>query len=108
MSTAPDHYTHADRQRLTPLRAKVRDYFLNRGWIDTRDAAHALGMERSTITSKLRDLIDKHHKYLGLRLRRRNMGGGVHHYNLDFMPLGQIPLFEQPENPNNVPLQERP
>jgi hypothetical protein len=107
MSNAPDHYTHADRKRLTPLRAKVRDYFLNAGWLDTRDAAKALGMERSTITSKLRDLVDRHHKHLGLKLERRNLGGGVHHYRLSYLEPGQIPLFNEPANPNNVKEENR-
>jgi len=102
VAEAPNHYTHADRQRLTPLRAKVREYFLNRGWKDTRDAARDLGMERSTITSKLRDLIDRHHKHLGLKLERRNLGGGVHHYSLSYIQPGQIPLFDEPANPNNA------
>lgn len=100
MATKSDshHYTQEDKERLAPLLKKVRQYFLGRGWVDPKDAARALGMERGTVTSKLRELVDSNHRFLGLCLERKRIGRGIHHYRLSYAEPGQMPLFEFPDN----------
>lgn len=88
------HYTLEDKVRLAPLLQRVRSYFLGRGWVDPKDAARALNMERGTITSKLRELVDANHRALGLCLERKRIGRGIHHYRLSYAEPGQMPLFE--------------
>jgi hypothetical protein len=64
------------------------------------------------VTSKLRDLVDRHHAYLGLKLERRkkeNAPPGANEYALSYIQPGQVPLFPElePTNPNNLPLENR-
>jgi len=94
---APTHYQHADRQRLSPMRERVRLAMFNRGWVDLREIGAELDLQPSTVASKLRDLVDKHHRYLGLKYERRSMGRGVHHYRLFTAIPEQLPLLDREE-----------
>jgi hypothetical protein len=90
----PAHYTDEDRARLTPHLSRVRDFMLDAGWIDADNAAKHLGMRSGTLLSKLRELCDTRHSFLGLAYDRKATGRGVHLYRLFVREPEQLTLLE--------------
>jgi hypothetical protein len=77
-----DHYTDADKKRLGPIAQRVREEMLGAGWVDLDSLANRTGIRVGTIGSKLREITDRDHAFLGLEYERRRAGNGIHEYRL--------------------------
>lgn len=94
MNRAQTHYQDEDRQRLSPAKQTVKDVMLGQGWFDLDDLARRTGIRVGTIASKLREICDKDHAFLGLRYETKRIGRGIHHYRLLKSQPEQLPLLE--------------
>lgn len=85
-----DHYTEADRKRLSPNRLRLAAAMLDGGWHDPYELAKSLGLQNAgTITSHLRDL-----KASGIYTYERQRLGALHKYKLSVRKPEQLPLLE--------------
>lgn len=89
-----DAYEQQDRDRLAPAKQKVLEAMLEQGWYDADTIAKRTGLRVGTVLSKLRELCDSQHVFLGLAYERRRLKGGVHEYRLFHREPGQMPLFD--------------
>jgi hypothetical protein len=92
-----DHFTEADKERLRPARERVINCMVGRGWIDLDQVAKEVGIRVGTVASKLREVCDKDHAYLGLaydRMRDENRPG-IHLYRLFIRIPEQLNLLEE-------------
>lgn len=89
-----DHYTEADMARTRPIREQVKEIMIDAGWMDLDDVALLIGARPGTVASKLRELVDADHAYLGLAYERRGMGKGRHEYRLFVRQPEQLTLLE--------------
>jgi hypothetical protein len=90
----PSHYTDQDRERLSPKAAIVRAWMFGNGFYTLEQVAKATGLKEGTVASRLRELCDREHSYLGLAYERRRVGNGVNEYRLFERQPAQLPLLE--------------
>jgi hypothetical protein len=88
------HYTAEDRARLAPAKRAVLDAMLGKGWLDLDSVARQTGVRVGTIASKLREICDSRHAFLGLTYDRQRGQNGVHFYRLRIAEPEQLPLLE--------------
>ena len=87
-----DHYTDADRQRLTPKGKLVLHAMLDAGWLTLDEVSAKTGVKVGTVASRLRDF--KAAAWMGLDYERKRIGEGLHAYRLFTRHPEQMPLFE--------------
>jgi hypothetical protein len=89
------HYESQDRDRLAPAMQKVRDYMFETGWYDLDAVSKAIGVRVGTVASKLRELCDRDHAFLGLAYERKRLKGGVWLYRLYEREPSQLSLLAE-------------
>lgn len=90
----PSHWEAEDKERLSPKAAKVRAFMFETGWYDLETVARATGLKVGTVASRLRELCDREHSFLGLAYERKRVGNGLHQYRLYEREPAQLPLLE--------------
>ncbi len=92
----PKHWEQEDRERLSPKAEAVRAFLFDQGWYELAEVARRTGIKEGTVASRLREMTDREHAYLGLAYERRRVPGkpGVHEYRLYEREPGQLPLLE--------------
>lgn len=91
----PNHYQQEDKERLAPAMKAVRDAMQDQGWYDLDLISKRTGVRVGTVASKLRELCDSRHRFLGLSYERRRLKGGVHEYRLFSAEPEQLTLLAE-------------
>lgn len=89
-----NHYQTEDKARLAPAMQKVRDFMFEQGFYDLDAVSKATGIRVGTVASKLRELCDRDHAYLGLAYERKRLKGGVWLYRLYKREPSQLPILD--------------